>query len=252
MNQLQLCIAYATTRAVFLKNKLAIIFVHIFIHEFPDDWPTFFGDISSFSSDDDTAIDTLEFFLRVLHIMHEDVVDRQFSRDQKELVRNSNIKDAMRVHSMPFVAEVWHHVLATYADSNLNLVNICLNVISQYIDWIDIDLIVNDKFCPLFFRFLQSPSQLQANACQCITAIVEKGMETSLKIQLLKSMSLVDVLVMLVPPLELDDCEQIDDVDFVMNLAVLTGTVGNNLLSAVSSKYGVAALRQYVQFHLHC
>lgn len=40
--------------------------------------------------------------------------------------------------------------------------------------WIDIDLIANQKFIPLFYKFLTVPA-LQNEACQCVVEVVYKG-----------------------------------------------------------------------------
>lgn len=128
--------------------------------------------------------------LRVLHAIDEIIVTPYVSRSPAEVQQCTSIKDAMRDQCVPQLAAFWHQVLVTFyqalpALATLALQNIssvrkvcacvCVyglrrvrmrvfgpvggrpNISSQYIEWIDINLIANDKFIPLFYRFLSIP-----------------------------------------------------------------------------------------------
>ena len=59
-------------------------------------------------------------------------------------------------------------------------------MIGAYISWIDIDLIVNERFMTLFLRFVKQPL-LRESACDCLHEIVLKGMEPIAKTKLIES-----------------------------------------------------------------
>ena len=62
----------------------------------------------------------------------------------------------------------------------------CLQVIGAYISWIDISLVVNDRFVPLLLRFLTAPL-LRESACDCLYEIIMKGMEPPAKVKLIET-----------------------------------------------------------------
>jgi hypothetical protein len=65
---------------------------------------------------------------------------------------------------------------------------------NERIAWIDIDLIANDKFIPLFYNFLKLP-HLQNEAIECLVELVAKGMKTAAKkLELLKYLRINEVL----------------------------------------------------------
>lgn len=59
--------------------------------------------------------------------------------------------------------------------------------------WIDISLIVNERFVSLIYSFLLTTSIRNA-AADCLTDIVKKGMKPLDKLQLISILRIVDVL----------------------------------------------------------
>lgn len=62
-----------------------------------------------------------------------------------------------------------------------------------YIAWIDISLIVNERFVTLIYSFLLTTSIRNA-AADCLTDIIKKGMKPLDKLQLIGILGIVDVL----------------------------------------------------------
>ena len=74
----------------------------------------------------------------------------------------------------------------TYETSNPEVVCLCLEVIGKFISWIDIDLIANDKFVTVLLKFM-TLTLLRESACDCITDIINKGMDPIVKTKLVES-----------------------------------------------------------------
>ena len=66
----------------------------------------------------------------------------------------------------------------------------CLTVIGAYSHWIDINLVANDRFVPLFVKEL-SVSTLREAAAECIYGIIMKGMDPLAKTKLVESFNTV-------------------------------------------------------------
>jgi exportin-T len=73
----------------------------------------------------------------------------------------------MRGQAIKDIVAAWYNILVAYEKSSTELCNECLDNVKRYISWIDINLIVNDTFLPLFFRFL-TVNELREKSCECI------------------------------------------------------------------------------------
>jgi exportin-T len=63
----------------------------------------------------------------------------------------------MRVQAVHILVDAWYSILTQYQVTSMEIVNSCLNVIGLYVSWIDVNLIVNDRFIPLLFQYLELP-----------------------------------------------------------------------------------------------
>lgn len=52
------------------------------------------------------------------------------------------------------LVRVWYELLSLYKTSPPSLVNTCLQTVRGYVGWIDISLVVNEKFMGLLFQLL--------------------------------------------------------------------------------------------------
>ena len=62
----------------------------------------------------------------------------------------------------------------------------CLDVIGAYVSWIDITLVANDRFVSILLEFM-SNVLLRESACDCISEIINKGMDPQAKLKLIES-----------------------------------------------------------------
>ncbi|KAJ2596315.1 pre-tRNA nuclear export protein [Coemansia sp. RSA 1721] len=221
----------------FLKNKLAHTITLLGLALYPAHWPTFIKDLVSMTGFPDitgpitedsakpanvASINPLlvDFLLKVLSSLDEEMVNPTVPRGQEEIARNTDIKDAMRVEDVSRMAHVWYNVLVHMSTSYPDLAKTTLKLMGVYVSWIDINLIVNQPLMHIVFGLLKSSPALRNQACHCLTEIVGKGMRPMEKLYLLQFISVIDVLKQLVT----------DDVEF----AEMTGKLVN--VSAVELK----------------
>lgn len=67
------------------------------------------------------------------------------------------------------------------------ITNLCLNTISLYISWIDINLIANEHYISELFLLIKQQSTREP-AVECLHAIVNKGMPAKEKMSLIKEL----------------------------------------------------------------
>ncbi|KAF9200449.1 pre-tRNA nuclear export protein [Haplosporangium sp. Z 27] len=137
----------------------------------------------------------VDLFLRILMSIDEEVVNTLTSRvsSKEENSLNINIKDRMREQDVPTLTNAWYELLAEYKDRSLDFAEMLLRIVGVYVVWIDISLIVNERFVSLIYSFLMATSIRNA-AADCLTDIVKKGMKPLDKLQLISILGIVEVL----------------------------------------------------------
>lgn len=173
----------------YIRNKFAHIIVLLFINEFLKSWGSFFSDLALNLS----SQIHVDMFLRICLTIDEEIVSRLIQRNEQEANTSTNIKDKMREVAIVDLVNMWYNILVMYHSVAPEIVNSCLRVISLYVDWIDINLIVSEKFLTAFFNFLQREEYIDS-ACECVNEIVLKGMNAEKKITLIQSINLGQVL----------------------------------------------------------
>eukprot|EP00038_Savillea_parva_P008981 m.180452 g.180452 ORF g.180452 m.180452 type:complete len:968 (-) comp15007_c0_seq1:43-2946(-) len=210
-----------------IRNKAAQFLIQIFVHEFPERWPSFFDDVLSLLDTSTPA--TFDFFFRMLKTIDELVVDRGMSRSPDELARNTHIKDAMRLGPNTKIAEAWDHCLRNMAESSPDVVALGLETIALYISWIDLNLVVNESSMTLLFDLCRTNQDLRALSCACLKAVVLKGMDGNSKTELIEQLELVAFIEEQFSNLEGDD-----ENEYSIALASLVNAMGSQLAEAVT------------------
>uniref|UniRef100_A0A0N5ARU1 Exportin-T n=1 Tax=Syphacia muris TaxID=451379 RepID=A0A0N5ARU1_9BILA len=171
------------TPPAFLANKVAQLFALIFAADFPLRWPNFIQEVFLQRLQYPVVV---IFLLRTLIAIDSEVVDREIQRSKEIFDRNTQIKDAMRDLCMKDLAAVWTDILKKGGDTKAQ--ELCLEVISCYVDWIDVELVVNDTMIPLIIDCLNR-SETSDSAVRAICSIMEKGMDVDKKFSLVFALS---------------------------------------------------------------
>ncbi len=97
----------------------------------------------------------------------------------------------MREDCVPQIIGTFYTILTA---KHVELSNICLSTMSNYIDWIDINLVTTEQFVQLFYQFL-STTEFRTKTCDCLCVMVEKGMNDNDKLKLITSLQIPQILV---------------------------------------------------------
>nr|XP_039263647.1 LOW QUALITY PROTEIN: exportin-T-like [Styela clava] len=210
---------------LYLRNKAAQVFALLFAKEFLSSWPSMMLDVMKVClNKTNTGVD---FYLRMLLAIDVEVVDRTIMHSEIEQAHNQNIKDTMRETCIPAMVESWYNLLLLCTQNpNPNIASMCLDVVGAYIEWIDINMIANEKFLPLIFMFMgvNVDSEVRESACDCLREIAIKGMLPLDKIRL------IEVLWPEIKPY--CQVQDKDDVDYLIKLSKLIGGIGSALITA--------------------
>ena len=165
----------------FLTKKSAQLFALVSLIDFPTRWPTFFNDLMATAI---WSVGNADFYLKVLLAIDSEIVDRELPRTPEESNLITYYKDAIRERCVNYLVESWYILLKENTNKNAEITCQTLEVIGIYIDWIDINLIVNARFVE-FFLYALGQVDLRETACTCIEEIVDKRMEIRAKLRLI-------------------------------------------------------------------
>ena len=223
----------------FLKNKFTEILSKIFCLTYLNIYPDFLKDyLQLIESNNNMAID---YYLRLLISIHQEIGDKLILRSKEEQERNTLLKDQIRVNDMNPLVLSWNNILRNSIEISDDLSNIsdfdkslinnslenCLIVIGQYVNWMDINLFVNNDFFNMIFQVLIKNFQQKNQCCLTIIEILSKKMKPENKLQLISLLNITSIL---------NDLNFADaDLEFLETLAKLTNQIGYELCIVIEN-----------------
>lgn len=123
------------------------------------------------------------YVLRVLENIDERVVSVRDRVDRAKSQRevDMQIKDAMRESVIPYFVDLWFNILSQARSSPVpEMVTLSLDLVKTYTEWIDIDLLLGEKWVLLLYYYLNLPVY-RVSACECLISLVNKKQECELK-----------------------------------------------------------------------
>lgn len=168
----------------FLTKKAAQLFALVSLIDFPNRWQTFFKDLIVTSQ---WSVGNADFYLKVLMAIDSEIVDRELPRTVEEAEAIRVYKDAMREYCVQDLVDSWYALLKEHGVKSAEITCQTLEVIGKYISWIDINLIVNERFIE-FFSLALNQVDLRETTCSCLDEIVQKGMKKEEKLKLIEDL----------------------------------------------------------------
>lgn len=209
------------TRPAFMRNKLAQIVVLLIFCEYPSGWPSIFLDLLQALEQGPHVVDML---CRICNTLDEEIISLDYPRTAEENAAATRIKDAMRQQCVPQMVDSWYRLVVSYERVDPGLSASVLETMQRFIAWMDINLVVNDKWVPLFFQLLSSsevPERLRGASATCLLAIVLKRMDALQKLSLLQRLQMIQVC---------SGVTEARDTDFAVKLSSLLTGLASELL----------------------
>ncbi|KAI7892452.1 armadillo-type protein [Mucor mucedo] len=205
----------------FIRNKAAQSLTILFTHVYPTVWPSFFKDMIALAktpSDTPSHEKAADFFLRLCISIDEEIARMDIPRTREEVIRNTHIKDSMRVGDIQLLAAFWFDLLQEFKSTKPTIAQLALKNIGSYIAWMDISYVVNDQVMTVLYELLANEA-LRIPACECLADVISKGMLPMDKLNMLQMLNITDML----PRLDLSEPE------FVEYVARLINALGTEL-----------------------
>ncbi|XP_008670571.1 exportin-T isoform X2 [Zea mays] len=172
----------------FLRNKLAQLVALLIRLEYPHVYPSYFIDLLPPAPPQPGPTD---MFARVLISLDDDLLSQEYPRNSGEAADAMRVKDSMRAQCVSQIASHWHAAAVTLRTADPAAAAVALDAARRCISWIDVGLVANDVFVPLFFDIAMSPgsaSPLAAAAVGCLSGVASKRMDSRAKVGLLRSL----------------------------------------------------------------
>jgi exportin-T len=191
-----------------IQNKLTQVFTYLFMSLYKQGWETCIDDFLSLTSSQNNGtrdnLAGVALYLRILSSIHDEIADVLVSRASFETKRNMELKDLLRARDVAKVATSWQEILIQWREQNDAVLEMCLKVISRWVSWVEISLVVNQEILNLLFQLAGRTSstggedKVRNSAIDAFTEIVAKKMKSSDKIDMIIFMNLGDVVAQLI------------------------------------------------------
>ena len=182
------CITSALDHPVYLQNKLAQLAALMCKTMYPEQWPSFFVDFLSLLDRGECYVD---FFVRLMRSVYEEIISIEFSRTPLDLQRATVVKDAIRVQCMGKIVDAWYNILSMCHSTRPELACACLGALQPYIAWMDIKLFIDERYLQMYFSCV-GPSDLGLAVCSALNQVALKKMEAVPKVEFLSSIRIVE------------------------------------------------------------
>ena len=159
---------------VAVVNNLAHVLTMCIKRDYPEMWPEAFDTLLAVAP---LSLAGTSLLVRVLAELELEVVVFDEKRTSEEAAHNRLIKDEMRSGDPSVVARIVVFLCETAAASRSQMSALsvrCLEALAEFVGWIDIDLVVNDRVLPFIYACLHEPP-LSSAACRCLLEIAKKG-----------------------------------------------------------------------------
>lgn len=214
----------AASEPAYLRTQIAKTLTLLFIRLYNVSWPSFFSDLISLYTS--CGVSATDLYVRILKVVHEEIGDTLIIRNAETIRRNNMLKDQIRLTDMQTLVGTWISTLNNY-DKDYDIVNGMLQVISGWVSWVDISMLLSNRaFIPLLFKNL-SREPTRINACDTVREIISKKMPHESKFELMQIMNLIQLLREM-PQLS-------EDIDFDERLAALTSIVAIEIIRIMES-----------------
>ncbi|ODV92852.1 hypothetical protein CANCADRAFT_14808, partial [Tortispora caseinolytica NRRL Y-17796] len=180
------------------RNKIAQIFSYIILICYPSKWPSCFDNLLEMAQAPEYSnANGIDFYLRVLSSLHEEIGDTLINRSTEDNRRASLIKDNIREASMSQLTASWMYILQVWSNNSspkaLDLCDFTLRTIGSWVSWIDINLIVTPEYMNLIFALL-AREKINGTACNTLAEIISKKMMPANKLSLISLLNIIPLL----------------------------------------------------------
>ncbi|KAF8821102.1 hypothetical protein IE077_002463 [Cardiosporidium cionae] len=207
-----------------VMTKFCLLYVRLIQLDYPSRWPSAFSALLRIM---DKHPSTIRIFIKILLTLDQELVE-EFPRTPEERASNMMVKDSMRTNDIESLVQIWFSILQEWERQEYDVITGILQITGKFIAWIDVRLVVNNRFMPILFSLLERNNPYAESAFDCLSAIVYKRMDASSKISLLKEFEILPVMLNSVK-------EDITNIDYLQKQADALSIIGLQILEVFLS-----------------
>ncbi len=235
---------------IMIQNKLTQTITYLFKSLYRTNWSSFFDDFLSLTTKEGTSVRNntpgVFLYLRVVNAVHDEIADVLVSRSAEEQRKDNELKDLVRERDVEKVVRSWQEILSEWRERDAGAVDLCLRAIGRWVNWIDIQLVVNEQLLNTLFQLVGYARAVSGNivednvrdaAIDTFTEIVGKKMKATDKIDMITYLNVSNVITELVasPPLHDLRATSNYDTDLAEAVARLANSTVFDIIKALDS-----------------
>lgn len=203
-------------------------------------------------------VNGIVLYLRVLSSIHDEIADMLLARKDSDGRRNNELKDQLRDRDMHKVAEAWKQLLARHGNNDI-VVELVLKVISKWVSWMDISLVISQDMLNLLLPVVGRTNnagkedKVRDLAIDTLTEICGKKMRSPDKMEMISFINLPEIVGQLVSSALLNECKGTAqyDTDLAESVAKLVNTVMADIVRALEDTRNSEETRSRANQHLN-
>ena len=179
----------------FIANKFCYMIIHFLIFDFPQNNNNFFKNIHQDilnTSDNNKKILKLTIYLDIFLIFDDELVKYKHANTEFLANKSTIIKEYMRNNEIKDVLDLLFIILSNEEILKENVIKKCIKVVSELIDWVLINSFGNIMQL-ILNKYINNLNYID-EIIQCLTAIIKKGMEPQLKIEIIQNIKINNII----------------------------------------------------------
>ena len=179
----------------FIANKFCYMIIHFLIYDFPQNNNNFFKSIHQDilnTSDNNKKILKLTIYLDIFLIFDDELVKYKHANTEFLANKSTIIKEYMRNNEIKDVLDLLFIILSNEEILKENVIKKCIKVVSELIDWVLINSFGNIMQL-ILNKYINNLNYID-EIIQCLTAIIKKGMEPQLKIEIIQNIKINNII----------------------------------------------------------
>ena len=179
----------------FIANKFCYMIIHFLIYDFPQNNNNFFKNIHQDilnTSDNNKKILKLTIYLDIFLIFDDELVKYKHANTEFLANKSTIIKEYMRNNEIKDVLDLLFMILSNEEILKENVIKKCIKVVSELIDWVLINSFGNIMQL-ILNKYINNLNYID-EIIQCLTAIIKKGMEPQLKIEIIQNIKINNII----------------------------------------------------------
>lgn len=177
----------------YIANKFCFLIITWLKYDFPDDSQLFFkeliNNIASVSNNED-KMKRVVIFLDILLAFDEELIKDRHTYTKFEAEKSTIIKDYMRINNIAEISFLVTQIIDNEQYFDQKIVSKTIRLIAQLIDWNQLNIF--EVAIEKILKSLIQKNQYQTECFELINALIKKGMDHTLKIQIIKQLKLLN------------------------------------------------------------